>query len=292
MLLHILAAEVFAVLMHSLRIRHSSQHLFQLHSWLLAAELEFVMGNCCRKLCKPCHWVIVIACIAIWCPTLCKAVAIITNRMQEAWVFSFCNQVCPHSTVWRLLQKASYLTMVCSDICRTVHKLSNSCFGQQSSFPCSLNTLSDLVAVQGVGSKYTVDVTDWPLQPKLRQVSMRFCPWGEAHAHPIKQVSVACAQGICKIIIATQSRCIHVDWHWQEIGLAKLSVLISTSCSDVSGLGRSCSSSRSTFAIFMPRSFMMSIKAIVCLHAYVPCLAMMSSGWVASITLVLCLFQK
>ena len=37
-----------------------------------------------------------------------------------------------------------------------------------------LNRLSDPVAVQGAGSKKSVDLADLPLQPELRQVFMCF----------------------------------------------------------------------------------------------------------------------
>ena len=116
------------VLTNSSRIWHSSHHLIQLHSWLEAAELELFMSYCCRELCKPSHWVVVIAWIAIWSPALFQALAIVTIRMQKSWVLSFCNQICPHSSIWCLLQKASHLTMVCNDAASTINKLSNSCF--------------------------------------------------------------------------------------------------------------------------------------------------------------------
>ncbi len=116
------------VLTNSSRIWHSLHHLIQLHSWLEAAELELFMSYCCRKLCKPSHWVVVIAWIAIWSPALGEALAIVTIKMQKSWVLSFCNQTCPHSSIWCPLQKASHLTMVCNDASSTIYKLGNSFF--------------------------------------------------------------------------------------------------------------------------------------------------------------------
>ncbi len=68
------------VLTNSSRVWHSLHHLIQLHSWLEAAELELFMSYCCRKLCKPSHWVVVIAWIAIWSPALGEALAVVTIK--------------------------------------------------------------------------------------------------------------------------------------------------------------------------------------------------------------------
>lgn len=66
-----------------------------------------------------------------------------------------------------------------------------------------------LLQSKEAGSNNFVDVAGWPLQTELIQVFMRFCPRGEAHAHPVKQVNVANAQDIYKAIKANQSRCVH-----------------------------------------------------------------------------------